>query len=402
MKLAVPDVISNSYFPAVAAIELGFFKREGLDVSLELIFPVDKAYAALRDGAVDFVGGSAHSALAAFPEWRGVKLLCAQGQGMYWFLVMHADFKARRGDVSVVKGKSIGAAPWVDMGLRRLLVEAGIDLARDNVTIAPVPGAQGAGVNFGVTAARALEERKIDGFWANGMGAQVAVSRGVGTVVLDVRRGDGPKACFNYTMASVAATDALIARTPDVAAACVRAIVNTQAALRADPNRATEVGKKLFPPSEGLLIAELIRRDLPYYDASISEEFVAGMNGFARDVGILKSNPMYEDVVATTFGRLWTLSGHSVTAQEHRIQLSPRQVMYLKNARFLPQSLLEMVQSAAAAINERHQLTVSLNVAEQFRSAFTDRLAKVGFDASHEPTSEGKVLEELIDQFYCD
>ena len=82
MKLAVPDMISNSYFPAIAAIELGFFRQEGLDIALELIFPVDKAYAALRDGAVDFVGGSAHSALAAFPQWEGVKLLCAQAQGM--------------------------------------------------------------------------------------------------------------------------------------------------------------------------------------------------------------------------------------------------------------------------------------------------------------------------------
>ena len=45
-----------------------------------------------------------------------------------------------------------------------------------------------------MTAAKALEDRKIDGFWANGMGAEVAVRRGVGTVVLDVRRGDGPKA----------------------------------------------------------------------------------------------------------------------------------------------------------------------------------------------------------------
>ena len=95
VKLAVPDMISNSYFPAIAAVELGFFKAEGLDVALELIFPVDKAYVALRDGAVDFVGGSAHSALAAFPEWQGVKLLCAQAQGMYWFLVMHTDFGAR-------------------------------------------------------------------------------------------------------------------------------------------------------------------------------------------------------------------------------------------------------------------------------------------------------------------
>src|SRR5262249_308487 len=123
MKLAVPDMISNSYFPAIAAIELGFFRKEGLDVELELIFPVDKAYGALRSGVVDFVGGSAHSALAAFPQWEGVKLLCAQAQGMYWFLVMHKDLEARRGDLEVVKGRNIGAAPWVDMGLRRLLIE---------------------------------------------------------------------------------------------------------------------------------------------------------------------------------------------------------------------------------------------------------------------------------------
>src|SRR5213082_395706 len=136
MKLAVPDMISNSYFPAIAAIELGCFKQEGLDVSLELIYPVDKSYAALRDGAVDFVGGSAHSTLAAFPEWEGAKLLCAQAQGMYWFLVMHSDLGAKRGDVDIVKGKSIGAAPWVELGLRRLLIEAGIDLEKDRVRIA--------------------------------------------------------------------------------------------------------------------------------------------------------------------------------------------------------------------------------------------------------------------------
>src|SRR5256886_11625999 len=121
MKLAVPDMISNSYFLAIAAIELGCFKQEGLDVSLELIYPVDKAYAALRDGTVDFVGGSAHAALSAFPNWNGVKLLCAQSRGMYWFLVMHTDLGVRRGDLHAVKGRSIGAAPWVDMGLRALL-----------------------------------------------------------------------------------------------------------------------------------------------------------------------------------------------------------------------------------------------------------------------------------------
>src|SRR5476649_776303 len=117
-----------------------------------MIFPVDKAYEALRDGKVDFVGGSAHSALAAFPQWKGVKLLCAQAQGMYWFLVMHKDYTAKRGDLSSVKGRSIGAAPWVEMGLRRLLSAAGIDLVRDEVKIAPVPGAAVVGFNFGLAA----------------------------------------------------------------------------------------------------------------------------------------------------------------------------------------------------------------------------------------------------------
>jgi ABC-type nitrate/sulfonate/bicarbonate transport system substrate-binding protein len=305
MKLAVPDMISNSYFPAEAAVELGFFREQGLDVAIELIFPVDKAYAALRDGAVDFVAGSAHSALAAFPGFDGVKLLCAQAQGMYWFLVLHKDFGARRGDLAAVKGRNIGAAPWVDMGLRRLLIAAGMDLERDHIRIAPVPGAQGAGVNFGLTAAGALEERKIDGFWANGMAAEIAVKAGVGTVVLDVRRGDGPPACFNYTMASVAAADRLIMQQPEVAASAVRAIVETQAALGRDVALAAEVGRKLFTGPEAGLITALIARDLPYYDAAITPDFVAGMSQFARDLGLVERPLTYEQVVATQFSPLW-------------------------------------------------------------------------------------------------
>ena len=308
LKLTVPDLISNSYFPAAAAVELGFFKKEGLDVDLELIFPVDKCYAALHDGTIDFVGGSAHSALSAFPEWKGAKLLCAQAQGMYWFLVMRADLNPQKGNLDIVKGRNIGAAPWVNMGLQRLLINAGYDLERDQIKIAPVPGAApGTGpVNFGLTAARALEEGKIDGFWANGMGTEVAVTRGVGKVVLDIRRGDGPTGCFNYTMASIATTDVIIEKEPEIAAAAVRAIVATQKAFKADVSLATQVGRALFPEQEALLIERLIERDLPYYDAAITPEFVSGMNQFSREVGILKDDPSFESVVATQFSKFWT------------------------------------------------------------------------------------------------
>jgi NitT/TauT family transport system substrate-binding protein len=305
MKLAVPDMISPSYFVAEAAIELGFFKAEGLDVSLELVYPVDNAYAALRDGKIDFVGGAAHAVLSAFPGFKGAKLIAAQAQGMYWFLVMRSDLGAKRGQLEVVKGRTIGAAPWVNMGLCGLLLAAGIDPERDRVAIAPVPGALGTVPNFGVMAAKALEAGKLDGFWANGMGAEVAVRGGYGTVVVDARRGDGPKQCFNFTAPTIATTEALIARSSDTVAAAVRAIVKTQAALKANVARASEVGKKLFPEAEAALIAELIRRDLPFYDATLPRDFIAGMTAFARSERVLDREVAYEDVVATQFAPLW-------------------------------------------------------------------------------------------------
>jgi NitT/TauT family transport system substrate-binding protein len=305
LKLAVPDLVSNSYFPAEAAVELGFFAQVGLDVSLELIFPVDRAYRAMRDGQIDIVAGSAHSALAAFPGFEGAKLLCAQAQGMYWFLVLRADLKPERGDLSVVKGRRIGAAPWVDMGLRQILRDSGIDADRDGVTIMPVPSQAGPTVNFGLNAAKALEEGLIDGFWANGMAAEIAVRKGIGTVVLDVRRGDGPASAFGYTFASIAVRASFIDESPQRAAAIVRAIVTAQKVLKQDVNRALEVGDKLFPRAQAELITDLIRRDLPFYDAGISRDAVAGLSRLARNCSLVETDLAYDAIVAGEMAGLW-------------------------------------------------------------------------------------------------
>src|SRR5579863_7355460 len=268
MRLAIPDLISNSYFTALSAAELGHFARHGLDVQADLIFPVDRAYEALRDGEVDFVAGAAHGALAAFPAWRGCKLLGALAQGMYWFLVMRSELGIARGDLAALKGKRIGAAPWVEMGLRRLLIAAGLDPAQNDITIAPVPGAVGTTTNFGLTAAQALADGKIDVFWANGMATEIAVTSGTGNIVLDVRRGDGPAGCFDYTFGALATTDRLIEKTPEIAMAALRALVDAQHDLKSDPGRATLVGEKRFPARETGLIAQIVERDLPYYSAS--------------------------------------------------------------------------------------------------------------------------------------
>jgi NitT/TauT family transport system substrate-binding protein len=308
MKIATPDLVTNSYFPALAAEELGIYREEGLDAHVELMPSLD-AVNALRDGAVDFVAGGAHSMLLAFPGWKGAKLVATLSQGTPWLLVMRTDLKVLSGDVASVKGRRIGAAPGPDRAFQRLLAESGIDPVRDKVAIAPVPGALDPGASFGVLAAETLERGVIDGFWANAQGSETAVRRGVGTIVDDSRRGDGPPGARQNTFAALTTPDPLIQRDTQREAGAVRAIVRAQRLLKDNPPRATDVGRRRFPPAAAEIIAAVVERDLPFYDASISEASVAAMNRFAQAIGMLEGPVAYESVVATRFRPLWSASG---------------------------------------------------------------------------------------------
>ena len=125
-------------------------------------------------------------------------------------------------------------------------------------------------------------------------------------MVLDPRRGLGPPAARDYTFPALVAADRLIEDSPATVEGAVRAIVEAQRALRADPSRAVEVGQRLFPPDEAALIEDLIRRDVPYYNAGISPNSVADLNEFSRNIGLLSGDPAYEQVVASRFSHLWS------------------------------------------------------------------------------------------------
>ena len=304
MRIAAVDLVSNTCFPALAAEELGFYKAEGLDAHIELV-PMLGATKALRNGAADaLIAGSVHDLLTEFPRWEGAKLLVALSQGTPWLLVVRADLAAKRGDIGAVKGLRLTAAEGPDLALRQMLVEAKIDPNRD-LQIVELPGAKARDVSFGVFAARALESGLVDGFWANAMGSETAVRRGVGKILVDVRRGDDPAEVRHFTFAGLATTEALIERDPECAAAAVRAIVRTQKALRDNPALAAEVGGRRFPADAAELISTVVERDLPFYDPVIYEEAVAGLNRFARSIGHLLSLVSYEQVVAVRFRNLW-------------------------------------------------------------------------------------------------
>lgn len=306
LRLAVPDMVSSSFFPVLAAVDLGFIHDEGVDASLELLAPPSKLFAALRAGELDFVAGGASDTLSAFPDWRGAKLLAAVCQHLSFLLVVRTELRATRGDLNVVKGLRIGAAPGPDIALKRLLFEAGIEPDRDGVQIGSMSEtANSPTVSFGVAAAQALAEGRLDGIWVNGLAAAAALHRGIGTLLLDVRRGDRPSDARDYSFASLVTTDQFLAERAGEAEAVIRALVSAQRALQEDPGRATEVGLRRFPRFEAELIADVVRLDAPYYDATISEGTVTIMNQFLHDTAQLHHAVSYEQIVATQMRPLW-------------------------------------------------------------------------------------------------
>ena len=84
---------------------------------------------------------------------------------------------------------------------------------------------------------------------------------------------------------------------------------------------------------------------------------------------------------------------------DNRVCLSGREVLYLKNAAFLPEELRRVVNAAVAHGETATVMSLSRDMSERFREVFTERLAQVGFDRAYEPTSEGRLLEKLIDHF---
>jgi len=85
----------------------------------------------------------------------------------------------------------------------------------------------------------------------------------------------------------------------------VRAIVKTQRALAADPSLAHKAAARLFPAEEADMIVDLVARDAPYYDATISEDAAAGAAEFARAAEIISEPVRYDAVVATQLRALW-------------------------------------------------------------------------------------------------
>jgi NitT/TauT family transport system substrate-binding protein len=301
VRFAVPDLISPSYFPVLAAVALGQIE-DGIDSTVQLIYPVSATFESLRNGSVDFAAGCAHAPLYAFPKWNGCKLVCALSQNTYWFLVARADCPSNDEDLVALRGYTIGAAPGPADALTRMLLEGGIDPSRD-VRVVPLTMTGHSNVSFGLAAAEALEKGLVDAFWANGMAAEIAVGRGIGKVLVDART--SKRGVSRYTFPALATTDRRIAEAFELVGTVVRAIRRAQRALSEDPTLAEELSLHWFSQAEARLMPELIRHDAPFYQAQISQDMVRDLCQFSAELGLGDGSTSYTSVVARGLESEW-------------------------------------------------------------------------------------------------
>ncbi len=83
-----------------------------------------------------------------------------------------------------------------------------------------------------------------------------------------------------------------------------------------------------------------------------------------------------------------------------RVDLTRGEVAYLNRAGFLPLALSQSLKDVRWQYGRTGTLDLSHARVEEFREAFTEQLAKVGFDETYELTPEGRILEDLIDNFH--
>jgi hypothetical protein len=106
--------------------------------------------------------------------------------------------------------------------MKKLLEEAGIDFQRDNVRIVARP--RHTSQNWAWDGVDAIEQGVADGYWGNGLRADLGVKRGIAKILLDVRRGDGPPTARHWTFPALITTERLVKEQPAIAAGAVRAV----------------------------------------------------------------------------------------------------------------------------------------------------------------------------------
>lgn len=287
------------YLPSYVALSKGFFKDEGLDVSMKTSWGSDKGTAALLSGNADIVLVGPETAVyiqkGESPE--KVRIFCGLTATDGSMLVSRKKIESF--DWKSLKGKTVmswrvGSMPA--LFLEHILRTNGLDPKRDVNVISNLaaPARHGAFVS-GKGDFATFFEPDVETMEANGTGHYVtSIGREVGNI--------------DYTV--FMATQSFIAKKPEVVQAWTNAIYRAQKyALEADPKVIAKEVAQFFLKVKPELIAKSINRyrELNIFKANplVEPAAIQGLQNLLVEGGLMKEQDRvkYEDIVLTEFAK---------------------------------------------------------------------------------------------------
>lgn len=225
VRLALQPVSTNNY-PSYLAEWLGFYRAEGVDVSIAQISGASKVLEAVIGGSADVGGGVYEQTIQMAAEGREVVSFISFLRSPNFAL---AALPERVKSVAELRGKTVGVSSPGSPSqfyLNRILKSAGLQ-ATDVSTVA---------VGMGSTAMAALEHGQVDAAMLFGSAITALQSRRPDFVmIIDTRTVDGLRKVFgvdNYPASCLLARGDWLKANPEAAHRMARAVLRSLAWIR--------------------------------------------------------------------------------------------------------------------------------------------------------------------------
>jgi NitT/TauT family transport system substrate-binding protein len=215
--------VGITYLPVILAKQLGYFRDEGLNVTIAAFSGGSKALEAMLGGSTDMVAGAYSNTITMAAKGQKLVTIAAQVTCPGWVFGIASKSAGKVKSTADLKGKRIGvSAPGssTHMVVNYILHKAG--LKPDEVSIIGVGQAAGA-----VAAVRAGQ---IDALIVNDPVATVLTGDGSLVPLDEMRTAEGNKQVFgaDYPESSIYTTQAYVAKNPRTVQAVADAIVRAE------------------------------------------------------------------------------------------------------------------------------------------------------------------------------
>ena len=288
--------------PQYVAEERGFFADNQLDVTLVPTASGPAAIQALLAGDVDVMLNSPDFVLQANDEGQSIEFVVGNTDRSILTLLTRTSWPVpNQGSypeaVGDLRGATIGVTARgsvVENQLRVMLADAGLDPDND-VTIVATGGLD--------TAIAAFEQGQVDAWVGFEPGTTVVVDQlRIGTVLVDLRAGDGPARLTEYASNGYAASSSYIEDHPRTVRRFVTAIEQAHDWIADPANRAAleEIVARNVAVDE-TLVSQLVEDNVGTFGPSIPERNIDNAITLMRELELIDATPTYDDVVATEY-----------------------------------------------------------------------------------------------------